>query len=117
MYYDRAGHPISLGEWARLRGIPSYHRVDRAEIGSYVVSTVWLGLDHGFSVGGPPIIFETMVFASPDLETGMLNELEMRRYATEEEARRGHEELVTLIRATVLEDPDWDDDSNATKEG
>ena len=33
------------------------------------LSTVWLGLDHNFSRTGPPLIFETMLFAPSDGET------------------------------------------------
>jgi hypothetical protein len=32
------------------------------------LSTVWLGLDHNFSRTGPPLIFETMLFAPRDKE-------------------------------------------------
>lgn len=33
-----------------------------------LLSTVWLGLDHNFLGGGPPLIFETMLFAPTDRE-------------------------------------------------
>lgn len=47
----------------------------------YHVSTVCLGMDHGF--GGPPLWFETLV-GGPDRE-------EIERYATWDEAAQGHE--------------------------
>ena len=53
------------------------------------VSTVWLGLDHGW--GGPLEIFETMVFP----KKGSGDDLDMERYATEAEAIAGHERMVT----------------------
>ena len=53
------------------------------------VSTVWLGLDHGFH-GGKPIIFETMVF---DKE-GTGEDLDQDRYTTEQQAREGHAAMV-----------------------
>ena len=38
-------------------------RVARTTVlGGYLISTVFLGLDHGFLPGGPPMIFETMIF-------------------------------------------------------
>lgn len=54
----------------------------------YWVSTVWLGLDHNFLRGGPPLIFETMVF----MDRGECREtVDCERYSTEDEARHGHE--------------------------
>lgn len=55
------------------------------------VSTVWLGLDqrYFYNKDDKPLIFETMVFPS-----GSFRELDMRRYETEEQAKRGHKETV-----------------------
>ena len=55
------------------------------------VSTVFLGIDHGFSRTGPPIIFETMVFG------GLLDQA-MARYATIAEARAGHTAMVDRVK-------------------
>lgn len=52
------------------------------------VSTVWLGLDHGFT-GGKPLIFETMVFTEKRGE-----EQDMDRYSTLREAIAGHKRMV-----------------------
>ena len=47
-------------EWARwFEG--KDRKVARDEIGSVVVSTVFLGLDHSWAPG-PPLLFETMIF-------------------------------------------------------
>ncbi len=62
---------------------------------SVFVSTVFLGLDHNFMGEGPPIVFETMVFGGPFNHT-------MWRYATWDEAVKGHEQLVKMVR-----DPRW----------
>src|SRR5262245_56271021 len=51
------------------------------------LSTVWLGLDHNYS-GGPPLIFETMLFEKNSAES-----LDMRRYASEAEAWIGHDAM------------------------
>ena len=53
-------------------------------------SSVFLGLDHNFMEKGPPIVFETMVFGGPFNHT-------MWRYATWDEAVKGHEELVKMV--------------------
>lgn len=98
MYYDRAGKPLSLEEWAALfesGGREEMKRVDATNVGGYWVSTVWLGLDHSFG-GGPPLIFETMVFN----DEGEGDEVYMTRYATEEGARYGHRWVVSEIKRT-----------------
>lgn len=51
-----------------------------------VISTVFLGIDHGF--GGTPKWFETMVFA------GSWTDRECHRYATYDEAVAGHAVVV-----------------------
>lgn len=109
MYYRRDGGPIwDMREWGQLHGEISYRRIGSETIGSYWISTVWLGLDHGWGWKGEgvnprPAIFETMVFyegadEQPQMDLDYLQE----RYPTEEEARRGHEEIVTTVRATVM---------------
>lgn len=111
-WYDKQGQPMSRDQAYRRAGDFDYKRVDLDEIGPYVVSTVWLGLDHRFMGEGPPIIFETMVFTAsawhdehghedPDHEP--LIEIDVRRYCTEEEAMAGHQETCLLIRATLDE--------------
>ncbi len=97
-YYDRQGQPMSLGTWAQLieKGM-DYKRVAQTTVGPYWISTVWLGLDHSFW-DGPPLIFETMVLLADD---GPANEYDVVRYSTEAEALAGHDEMVTLVRATT----------------
>jgi hypothetical protein len=65
------------------------------------VSTVFLGIDHRFfSEDGPPVLFETMIFANPRPDEAFPGELDgmMRRYATWDEAEAGHEEMVAEVR-------------------
>jgi hypothetical protein len=84
-HYDMQGQPITRQQWAEsLVGDAS--RVERTAIGDVTVSTVWLGLDHSFD-GGPPLIFETMIF-------GGEHDQYQERYSTLEEARAGHERAV-----------------------
>lgn len=54
------------------------------------VSTVFLGLNHNYFKQGPPILFETMVF-------GGKHDGYMNRYATWDEAKAGHKEIVEMI--------------------
>lgn len=75
-------------EWARW--FESFdNRIEKTEIGDVLVSTVFLGMNHNWGEG-PPLIYETLVFAG-DLDG------EMERYATEEEAREGHQKMVERV--------------------
>ena len=89
--YDRQGKPISdTLEWARLFEDKVYQHVAETTLpnGKWV-STVWLGLNHRYA-DGPPLIFETMVFAVE----GQWDERDCKRYSTEQEALTGHEAMV-----------------------
>ena len=63
-------------------------------LNSIMVSTVFLGLDHNFFWGGPPLVFETLVFGGP-------LDQEMDRYSTYDEAVRGHEAMCERVRAAL----------------
>lgn len=97
-YYDRKGRPLTLFQWARLRedNPDGYIFIGRTEVGPFVVSTVWLGLDHNFSETGPPLIFETMIFGrgGSDIEY-------CERYPTEEAALAGHDQAVAECRTQL----------------
>lgn len=90
IYYGLHGQRISRDEFLRLWApdaagqVGSFtRRVAYAEKGGTEVSTVWLGLDHGFGYG-PPLIFETMIF-------GGEHDNDTWRYATLDEALEGHQ--------------------------
>lgn len=63
-------------------------QVARTELGSGLVSTVFLGLDHNHSRRGPPILFETMIFA----DGGEI--VDMWRCSTWLEAEEQHKRAV-----------------------
>lgn len=54
------------------------------------VSTVFLGLNHSFD-DREPILFETLVFGGP-------LDGDMKRYATYDQAERGHAKVVAEVR-------------------
>jgi hypothetical protein len=138
MYFDRQGFAIpgamGLGggdwensatrRWAELHASDDYKRVAQDDVpNDSFLSTVWLGLDHGFV--GPPLFFETMRFAKaistnhipasehvpahtmqyheslefPDIfaedPDAMTDQL---RYGSEEEALAAHHEIVRRLR-------------------
>jgi hypothetical protein len=97
-YYDIHGRPITLSQWAHA--MERYRHVGESVLRVrgrwFRVSTVWLGLDHSF-FGGPPLIFETMIFEGPFGKT----DLGMWRYSTIPEAQRGHVHAVRWLKRNV----------------
>lgn len=98
-YYDKAGKPIEMMQWATLLQDRSYSDIAKSVNRGYLISTVWLGLNHDYArfmpgrENAPPVIFETMIF---DPEGGVLDYQE--RYCTEEAARVGHERAKAWLR-------------------
>ena len=64
--------------------------VAKDSVGDVKISTVFLGLDHGFS-GGPPLFFETMIF-------GGKHDGYQDRYSTWDEAVAGHRRAVEMVK-------------------
>lgn len=87
--------PADVMTWARWFEKKDVRIVKQTQIGPVFVSTVFLGLDHNFSGKGPPLIWETCVFMSPD------GDGRIRRYAEREEAWRGHIEVCAEIECLL----------------
>lgn len=102
-YYDREGKPMDMNTWAEKHSDPVYKRVAESHVGHLWVSTVWLGLDHGFG-SERPVIFETMVFNTMDEDKRWDEEI-CERYCTEEEALAGHAAIVQRIQFIINEEP------------
>lgn len=74
-----------IREWSRNR------RMKFTSLSAGVeVSTVFLGLDHNFGGGGPPVVFETMVF-------GGAYDQKCARYCTWDECLAGHDAFVNIL--------------------
>jgi hypothetical protein len=91
---DERGNPVlepDLLTWAKW-----FETADRivatTTVGEVKISTVFLSLDHAWG-GGPPLLFETMVFG------GALDQEQMR-YSTRAEALAGHTEMVKRVDAS-----------------
>lgn len=63
------------------------------------VSTVFLGINHAF-MGGPPILFETMVFEEGQLDTYQ------QRYQTWDQAEAGHLRMIERVKKRILSEDD-----------
>src|SRR6266536_3314875 len=73
-----------IREWGRWFEYSNDQRiVGRTEVGDLTISTVFLGLDHNWAFGGPPLLFETMIFRGAKA----LNY--QKRYSTWAEAEEG----------------------------
>ena len=64
--------------------------VKRDEIGDILVSTVFLGLDHSWTPGGKPVLWETMIF-------GGEHDQYQERYTSHKDALEGHEKALELV--------------------
>ena len=97
-----AGEPVKVddvavwGQW--FQGSAEQRRVALTELAPEIrISTVFLGADHGWRPGEPPILYETLVFG------GELDG-QMDRYGTRDEAVAGHEAMVERARAALRGD-------------
>lgn len=89
------GEPVAEPDvlaWAHWFQVSAeLRRVARTEVGEEVIiSTVFLGLDYSFG-GGPPLLYETMVF-------GGVHDGFQERYASRAEAIAGHAFLLARVR-------------------
>lgn len=89
---DHSVTPVPVEQW--LLQHYNIRRVGLFQQDEWMVSTVFLGLNHSLQPG-PPLIFETMVFA-PDGNAS--DDHEMRRYSTWAEAEAGHERIANLLQ-------------------
>jgi hypothetical protein len=98
-WFDRKGQPIEMMEWARKFEDRDYQVVAVHCVRGWMVSTVWLGLDHSLNPfrTGPPVIFETMIFPPADEAGGEDDEDYQERYATEEAAQAGHDRALSWV--------------------
>jgi hypothetical protein len=98
LHYTLDGHeavPVPPHRWEMLP--LEQRRVAEDTVSGFWVSTVFLGIDHGWD--GEPLLFETGVFAvDPDGERAMDEVEEMSRYATWTEAEVGHLLIVQALR-------------------
>ncbi len=90
---DENNQPVEVEdilEWARLISDDKKKRVDYTKIGNVTISTVFLGLDHGWGREHIPILFETMIFG------GRLDNYQ-NRYETYDQAVEGHKNAIAMV--------------------
>jgi hypothetical protein len=88
---DAEGNPVpepDLLKWGKWLETADRQLAKDQLPNGVTVSTVFLGLDHRFW-GGPPTLWETMIFGGPEDQY-------QERYASREEALAGHAKAVEL---------------------
>jgi hypothetical protein len=84
-------------KWAAWSGLPK-RGLARDTFGEgkegISVSTVFLALDHGYPPGGPPVLWETMVFG------GKWDGLQWR-HTSKEAALKGHKKAVAKVKRSL----------------
>ena len=73
--------------------------VKQEDVGDYRISTVFLGLDHGY-LGGGLLLFETMVFKIKGKKIDY-SDLDMERYPDYAEAVKGHKRMVNKWKKKI----------------
>lgn len=101
-YIDRHGKKMTMKDWATSLGSDD-RIVLKTMVGKYMVSTVWLGLVHGYDEQNRPLIFETMVFDTSDGSLDSVGDDDsgeiQHRHADEEDAVDCHQRVVDEMRA------------------
>lgn len=86
--------PADLMTWAKwLEASRDERVVAKTKVGTSLISTVFLGLDHQYG-DGPPLLFETLVFEGQ-------NDGDMWRCSTWEEAEKQHADAVELVKKSM----------------
>lgn len=96
-YYNMDGEQISIDEWCENFQPIEKRIVGRDVVKGYLVSTVLLGIDHGWN-SPVPIIFETMIFKN-DCN---MEELYMDRYPDKANALACHKQIVDMLERGVF---------------
>lgn len=97
---DEDGEPMKLEGsmheimliYSRWRTTHDPHVFDDT-INDIRISTVFLGMDHGWGTG-PPVLFETMIFG------GEYDEYQ-RRYYNKIQAKAGHDQALAMVRDSL----------------
>ena len=97
-YFDQDGKPITHAQWLDTWGEIENRIIARTQDGRFLISTVWLGLNHQYG-DGPPLKFETMIFD----EQNNGEDIGCQRYSTKEQAIAGHEDAKRWIEKTDCE--------------
>ena len=85
---DKNVVPANMKQWGEFKQKLDNKIIKQDHAGGYFVSTVFLGIEHGF-INDKPLIFETMIFPGE-------NDFD-ERYCTYKEALEGHERVCKMV--------------------
>lgn len=107
---DKNGEPKLLYRETRRLNLPMLHKwgkwfegsrkervVKQEMVGKYWVSTIFLSLDHSWGEG-PPILWETMVFAGKSGRGKPVEDMQARCAGGREQAETMHARMVARMR-------------------
>lgn len=95
-YVDRDWSEININEWWKLFWDHEYKVIKQTNINWYLVSTIWLWLNHWFD-SDHPLYFETMIF-----KEWSGDDLYVKRYTTKSEAKEWHNDVIAYMKKTDL---------------
>lgn len=93
---DKSVSPLAKGEYPDFD--IEYRRVALDRACRTEVSTVFLGLDHGWGNTQAPILFETMIFSNDRKEFNWFQ----LRYTTYQDAVIGHGRILAQVKRKLL---------------
>lgn len=101
LYILKGQEPVrvhSIAEWGRwFETSRGQRNVEQTRLpGGVRVSTVFIGVDHGFRDDDRPLIFETMIFGGP-------HDQEMDRCSTWQEAIAMHHRMCALAKLGMVQ--------------
>lgn len=105
--------PATMEEWVKMFEDSEGRIVKQEYVGKLFISTVFLGLDHGWG-NGPPVLWETMVFHPNPEPLNKKRRFNMPRHkmveldgytercsGNKEQAEAMHERVVAKVREIV----------------
>lgn len=101
LWFDIDGNPVTRDVAQRLLDNSEARRIGWTVVGDWRVSTVHIVLNHQFEPGGPPLIFETMVFP-PTRDTELPHGVpECIRTSNKHAALAAHDQAVAALRGAL----------------
>jgi hypothetical protein len=71
----------------------------KTKVGRFIVSTIFLVIDHNYTRTGPPLLFETCVFDGGKYGTSEV----VARYSSHKEALKGHDQWCRVAEEAQKE--------------
>lgn len=93
-------------DYAKMGEYQREHRIiQQDKVGTFFISTVWLGLDHGYGEGEPHI-YETMIFDESEEGPSYPDwpDMYQERYSRWKSALKNHRRVLKVVQGFVSGD-------------